>query len=520
MMAPPQLISKFERLLPGASDLEIMVISGLAVPDDRGVLQPLLAEAVPSLDNGLWALSPDGRMETTWKLRPNLRWHDGTALTAEDLVFTAKLGQDPDLVSFRHPGFELVDRVEARDPMTVTVYWRGPYVAADTLFTDTIDISRITIPLPQHLLEAPYTADKQAFLQSSYWSEDFVGSGPFRVREWVQGSHTVLEAFDGYALGRPPLDRVEVRFIPDGNTLIANVLAGSADATMGRGLSLDQIIEAERQWGQGKMYIGGPGAWFAIFPQFVNPDPAIIGNVGFRRALFHALDRQQMAETLMHGLVPVAHTLMSPSAPSYKEIEQQLVLYPYDTRRATELLQSVGLSTGPEVRDAEGKPLTIDIRTSPGDVWVKTNEAIADQWRRLGLQVNTSTFSQTQLRDLEYRANRPGFEFSRRGTGMENLAMFQTREVPLPENRYSGKNLARYSSPEMDTLVDRYYATVQPRERTQVLAQLFRFMSDQLPIMTLFYDVEPSLVSSRIVNYNGKPAESTGAWNVHRWDVK
>ena len=88
------------------------------------------------------------------------------------------------------------------------------------------------------------------------------------------------------------------------------------------------------------------------------------------------------------------------------------------------------------------------------------------------------------------------------------------------DNPFTGKNLARYSSPDMDSLVDRYYATVAQRERIQVLAQILRLMTDQLPIMTLFYDVEPSLVSNHIVGYNGKPAESTGAWNVHRWDLK
>jgi ABC-type transport system substrate-binding protein len=172
------------------------------------------------------------------------------------------------------------------------------------------------------------------------------------------------------------------------------------------------------------------------------------------------------------------------------------------------------------VRDVEGKQVSVEMRTTPGDLMVKTNETVADQWRRVGLQVQTVTFSQTQQRDLEYRATRPGFELSRRGTGMENVAMFHTRELPLPENRYGGKNLARYSNPEMDTLVDRYYATVPRRERIETLAQTLRHISDQLPVTTLFYDTEPSLVSNRLLNLNAKPAESTAAWNAHLWDLR
>jgi peptide/nickel transport system substrate-binding protein len=522
-MDPPQLISKSDRLLPGASDVEVLVTSGLAIPNDRGVLEPILAEAVPTIENGRWALAPDGRMETTWKLRPNLRWHDGTPLTAEDVLFTARVGRDPDLVAFRHPGFDFVDTVEATDAQTILIKWRAPYVAADTLFTTTIDISRITIPLPKHLLEGPYLADKQALTQHAYWSEDFVGSGPFKLREWVRGSHAILETFEGFALGAPKLERIEVKFIPDGNTLVANVLAGAADATLGRGLSLDQTIEAERQWGQGKMFHGGPGAWFAVFPQMINPEPAVIANPVFRRALMHALDRQEMADTLMHGLVPMAHTIMSPVAADYRAIEPNLVKYDYNPRRGAEILNGLGFTFQPAdgtLRDAEGRQPNVEIRTTPGDLFVKSNETVADHWRRLGMQVTTVTFSQTQQRDLEYRALRTGFEFSRRGTGMENLAMFHTRELPLSDNRFSGKNLARYSNPELDTLVDRYYATVPQRQRIEVLSQTLRLMSEQLPIIPLFYDTEAALGSNRLLNYAGKPAESTGAWNAHLWDLK
>src|SRR6266545_1802406 len=66
---------------PGLKELEQLVHAGLSINDHRGVLQPQLAEAVPSIENGLWKLLPDGRMETTWRLRDGVRWHDGTALT-------------------------------------------------------------------------------------------------------------------------------------------------------------------------------------------------------------------------------------------------------------------------------------------------------------------------------------------------------------------------------------------------------------------------------------------------------
>jgi peptide/nickel transport system substrate-binding protein len=229
-----------------------------------------------------------------------------------------------------------------------------------------------------------------------------------------------------------------------------------------------------------------------------------------------------MADSLMYGKVPVAHIFMSPEAAGYREVEAGIARYDYDPRQAAEMLQGLGYALGTDgvLRSADGRELNVEMRTGANDLYVKVTEAAADQWRRAGVQVQTQVIPQTQVRNLEYRATRPGFELSRRGVGMENLALFHTRELPLPENNYIGKSVARYSNPEMDSLVDRYFATVLPGARLQVQKEIFRHMADQLPLMTLFYDVEPSLVSNRLANLNGKPAESTVAWNAQLWEVR
>jgi ABC-type transport system substrate-binding protein len=74
--------------IPGTAEMQRMVLDGMAVENDQGILVARLAEAVPSAENGLWRVTPDGRMETTWKIRPGARWHDGTPFTSDDLAFT------------------------------------------------------------------------------------------------------------------------------------------------------------------------------------------------------------------------------------------------------------------------------------------------------------------------------------------------------------------------------------------------------------------------------------------------
>src|SRR5436309_8289985 len=106
---------------PGVPEIEEMINVGLTDADPDGVRQPYLAEATPTLENGLWKLFPDGSMDTSWTIRPNARWHDGTPVTTDDLLFTLQLNQDPQLVEFNNPRFRLISGVDAADARTITV---------------------------------------------------------------------------------------------------------------------------------------------------------------------------------------------------------------------------------------------------------------------------------------------------------------------------------------------------------------------------------------------------------------
>src|SRR5207302_2714301 len=130
----------------------------------------------------------------------------------------------------------------------------------------------------------------------------------------------------------------EVRFIGDFNVLVANVLAGAVEMNFGRGLSLEQAIEARDQWKDGRMEYAVSNNT-ALFPQFVNANPAIVTDVRFRRALLHAIDRKQIIDSLQAGLSPIAESPLNPSNPDAREVEHRLVRYPYDPPRARQMLE-------------------------------------------------------------------------------------------------------------------------------------------------------------------------------------
>src|SRR5439155_19478236 len=153
-------------------------------------------------------------------------------------------------------------------------------------------------------------------------------------QEFSRGSHAVLAGFDQYALGRPKISQVEIRFIRDTSTMAANLLAGAVEATMGRGLSIDQAVQIRDQWKEGRIADLKLTSWARIHPQFLNPTPQLVGELAFRQALIYAIDRQQIADTIQHGLVPVADMLPSPNAPDYPALQSSFVRYGYDARKS------------------------------------------------------------------------------------------------------------------------------------------------------------------------------------------
>jgi peptide/nickel transport system substrate-binding protein len=501
----------------GAEEIGDLLHSGLVVVDDQSTLRPQLSEAVPTLENGRWRVFPDGAMETTVTLRPGVQWHDGAPLTARDLAFTLDVSADRELGILRHVGFDSIESYSATDDRTLVVKWRRPYIEADALFS-----TRFALPLPRHLLERPFQESKATFFDLPFWAEEYVGAGPFKVREHARGAYLIADAFDRYALGRPKVDEIEVRFITDENTFMANLLSGAVHFTLGRGPSLEQALMSREQWRDGRVEFKSLDSWLVVYPQFLNPNPPIVANPQFRSALLHAIDRQEMVESIQHGLVPVADGNISPNHPRYREIEPSIVRHPHDPRRAAQLLEGLGYTRGGDGgwRDAAGARLSVQIRgTTVLDILPKATLSVADSWQRLGVATEADIRSSRAL-DREQQATFPGFALQRQTGSHRFLPNLRGSQVRLPENGFNGLNVARYADPEMDALIDRYVTTIPIAERTQVIAEIVRRITGEAIWLTLFFDTEPALIANRLVNVGPRGEDSNHAWNAHEWDVK
>lgn len=505
--------------VPGLDALEELVHAGMTHRSGQGGLRPQLAEAAPTSANGLWNVFPDGRMETTWRIKPSAQWHDGAPLVAEDFLFATTVEQDRALGIPRSPAYDQIESIAAPDAATLVVTWKQPYIEADAFFGYLVGL-----PMPRHLLQRVYEEDSSSLLSAPYWSAEFVGAGAFRIRDWAMDSHVVLTAFEGYVLGRPKIGEIELRFIADPNTLMANVLAG-VELTVGRALSLDQALQIKDQW-VGGGWVLRSGASLPAYPQFINPNPAAITDLRFRRALLEAIDRQALVDSLMAGQSRVAHTFVSPDDEAYGAIEPGIVVYAYDPRRAAEAIAALGYVRGPDgvFHDAAGQRLTVPISaTVQNDRNVKTSAAVANDWRMLGVAVDEILIPIQRAQDREYRAQFPGFEIAASLGGLDSrtIRRFHSSSTPLAENGYrvSGNN-ARYQSAELDGLVDRYLTTIPLDDRRQLLAGIVRHQAENLPLLPLFYEVTPTMVARRIVNVTARGDNFTEAWNAQEWDLR
>src|SRR5205807_8952712 len=140
------------------------------------------------------------------------------------------------------------DEVLAPDAQPPPVRWKQPYPFAGTL--ETIGMRGTFAALPRHVLESPMEQlTPEALVALPFWTTEYVGAGPFKVDRWEPGSFIEASAFDAHALGRPKIDRIELRFINDANTALSNMLSGALQLLADDAIYFQQAGVLRKQWG-------------------------------------------------------------------------------------------------------------------------------------------------------------------------------------------------------------------------------------------------------------------------------
>jgi peptide/nickel transport system substrate-binding protein len=504
--------------------------AALALIDSAGNARADLAETLPQLNTESWRVFPDGRMETTYTLRPNLTWHDGKPLTADDFVFATRVYTAPTLSLFTSEPQDRIERILAPDPRTVVIQWRSVYPDAGALIFGDLD------PLPRHMLEGGFAAledgsmPADAFGNLPFWTTQYVGAGPYRLERWSPGSQFEAEAFAGYALGKPKIDRIVVRIIGDENTVLSTVLASNADFTADFTLRFEHGRVLQREWepmGKGKVVFKPSGS----VAQMVQLRPEYAAHPGqldarVRRALGHTVDREALNVGLFEGQGYTGGNFVPPTVSYFQDAEAAITKYPFDLRRAEQLMGEAGFR-----RDRDGFYTTVtgdrfhtDVRVTAGPEFERGQAILIDTWRQAGFDVTGSVLAAAEARDRQARQTFPGM--ASRGGGYQESSL-TSGDIGSAANRWTGDNRGGWSNAEYDRLYEAFATTVDQIERTRLSVQMLKIMSNEVPVYPMYLAIQ---VNTQVAGLTGPVPGTAGFgrltpgtlpyWNIGEWELR
>lgn len=495
----------------------------MALIDSRGLPIPELAESLPTVNTDSWRLFPDGRMETTYRLKPNLTWHDGRPLTADDLVFGWRVYAKPELGAATTPPLHAIEEVIAQDARTVVIRWRVPYADAETLSGRDRELP----PLPRHLLQEPFEQQSpDAFASHPYWTREYVAAGPYRLERWEPGAFIDAVAFDGYALGRPKIERIQLRFIADPNTLVANILAGevhvATDNSIGQNAQLLQQ-EWERTGGGGKV-LHWPNAWrhtaFQLRPEVATPRAILDARV--RKALAHTVDRESIRETIYGGTVILGDSMIWSGSEWGAATSRPIPSYPYDLRQADRLIGEAGFRKGGDgfyASAAEGR-LSGQLQTQAGPDNEPELAVLASGFRQAGFDVSDYVLPRAQAQDSQVRATFPTMATSNTNMGESAMLNLVSDRIPGPGTRWVGGNRGGWSNSEYDRLAAAFTVTLDRAERVELVARMLQIYGEELPAITLYFRAQPLAHVADLRGPATAAPESSMVWDVHQWEFR
>ncbi len=493
----------------------------LGILDAQGVPRPYLAETLPQLDTETWRIFPDGRMETTHRLRASLSWHDGTPLTAQDFVFAWEVYTAPQVGIARASPQNLIDEVVAADPRSVVVRWRRPYPNAASLAEDEFP------PLPRHILQDSFERNPATIANEPFWTRDFVGLGPYRLARWEPGAFIEGAAFDGHTLGRPRIERVKITFISDTSAALANVLSEEAHFTTDSSIRFQEGLILQREWSPrngGTVLVrpgGFRGAWTQLRPDIVNPRALL--DLRVRKALAHSANRTDLNDALFEGQGIMSEApFIPPSASYYTEVDRAIAKYPHDPRAAEQLMANAGFTKGSDgfyASATEGR-LRFEVKTL-ADTQRETEMAIlANGWRNAGFDFSETTLVAARAGDNEARATFPSIFTYSTTSGEYGLANIVTGNIGTPENRWIGPNRVGWSNDEFDRLSAAFSDAVAPAQRIRHIADMARVFTEDLPAIPLLFDLATFAHTASLRGPAPAVAETPLAWNIHEWELR
>lgn len=473
--------------------------------DDVNNPVPVLVKEMPSADNG--GISADGKT-ITLKLREDLVWSDGTPLTSEDFLFTYEMVMnDSNTVSSQNP-YNLMEKVETPDKFTVVTTFTDPYAPwLGSLWRGII---------PAHILKPVF--EEQGNLNDAEWNmKPVVGCGPFVFKEWESGSFVRFVANENYWLGKPNLDEIFIRFVPDSESQIAALVNQEAD--LGTFFDYSELPTLE-------------DAGVNVFRVFSGYNEGFYFNMGdrshpamkeqkVRQAIAYALDRFSFDEDVLLGETVPAATYWD----NTPWVDPSLVPYPYDPVMANQLLDEAGWidTNGDGTRDKDGVELVLKYGTTDRQVRSDYQVVAQQELAAVGIGVELLSYEFDQFFS-GYAEGGPVYH------GDLDMSQFSTvTNFPDPDTAEwlcddiptddtpAGMNISFYCDEQLDELFRQQSAQVDFAARQKTFYEITKYIFDQAYWVGIWQDPDLWGINERLIN--AKLSGGTPFFNIMEWDL-
>jgi len=416
------------------------VFEGLTRYRADGSIAPALAES--------WEIGADGT-EYVFRLRAGVSFHDGTAMTAEDVKFSLDRARAEDSTNAQKALFAGITGVEAVDDTTVRVTLAAP----DGGFLTKMAWGDAVIVAPESIDQAA-TAP--------------VGTGPFEFVRWVQGDRIEIARNPDYWGPAPVLSGATFKFISDPSAAFAAMMAGDIDAFPGY-----PAPETLAQFGADprfQLLIGSTEGETILSTN--NADP-VLSDIRVRRAIAHAIDRQAIIDGAMFGYGTPIGTHFAPHHPDYVDLTPQSA---HDPEKARALLAEAG----------HGDGLTLSLKLPPPSYARRGGEIVAAQLRAVGIETEIENLEWAQWLEQVFKAKD------------YDLTIVSHTE-PMDINIYARPDYYfQYDSPEFREMMTALDRATDPAERSAILAAAQKKIADDYVNGYLFQLARTGVADARL----------------------
>lgn len=489
--AAPTLFNPYYSTDTSSSTLEGFMFSGLVTVDGDFNPEGDLAES--------WEFSDDG-LTWTFHLRENVKWHDGEDFTADDVVFSYGIPLDEGYIGPRGLAFEIIDEINKVDDHTVEFVLSEPYAPFITI-TAQFEV------LPKHILGDVPIADLG---KDKFNTKEPIGTGPFKFKEWKEGEYIELEANDDYFLGKPKLDGIIYKIVPDMNTLMAQLEVGDINMT---GISPQYIETANKLQEKGKIEVtSGPANAFEYIGYNLRNE--LFQDKKVRQALTHAIDKASIVEALLDGAGVVAD---GPGSPANWAFNPDMPKFEYDPEVAKKILKEAGWEPNSAgVLEKDGKKFEFVLKTtSANEVRQQIAEVVQQQLNEIGIKVSIEVLEwsayveQTSPPLWNFDAIVAGWSI---GSDPDPTWFWHSSEI---EN---GLNYNGYSNKKVDELLSENTKISDLDERKRIIAEADAIVAEDQPNTFLYY-VAGSLANAP--NLKGPKYNAANTYyKIHEWYIE